>query len=190
MNGTMAETNYQQWYGLLRDAIMEHLNPQDGEEAEVDILVRAIEDAGNQLDEDDESVFPHCRECGNEFRPEEMFTKQLCFKCAMCHKMPDVPQDAIGIRPFRTHSDELYLYEAVTWDSNQWSQCELWLRRLNNTGQLCKESVGYGLDLLDTGGYSRHVLCDTPRFHLPTQPLALSEVARYGCRALAPATVG
>ena len=42
--------DYQEWYEMLRDAIVEHLDPHDGDEAEVDILCRAVESAGQMSD--------------------------------------------------------------------------------------------------------------------------------------------
>ena len=42
-------SDYQEWYEMLRDAISTHLNPQDGDEAEVDILCRAVEAAGEEI---------------------------------------------------------------------------------------------------------------------------------------------
>lgn len=45
----MDEINWQESYEMLRDAIIQHLNPWDGDEAEEAIMIEAIERAGKAI---------------------------------------------------------------------------------------------------------------------------------------------
>ena len=59
--------DYQQAYEMLRDAIMEHLDPQDDDIAEPAIMVQAIERAGacrKIAEAINEGLLLQCPDCG------------------------------------------------------------------------------------------------------------------------------